>query len=227
MTTTSSPLTLPGSFAASRAEAHECGPRGCTRFGGLASHTLGAVSLFSRRPNFGIENGVDKFCGRCRTTKRSEDFGVKDRSRGWLQPWCRECEREYKAAWYARHRAEHIEHVRVQRAATKEANRARILAYLTEHPCVGCGETNLVVLDFDHLRDKRRNVTYMVSAGFPWATIEKEIVKRQVLCANCHRIKTARERGFYDQKFRGQLFETPGNYRLVRDNCGGPLAQLG
>lgn len=89
---------------------------------------------------------------------------------------------------------------------------------MLEHPCVDCAETNLVVLDFDHLRDKRWNVTYMVSAGFPWSTIALEIAKCQVLCANCHRIKTARERGFYDQKFKGQLFEGPAEYRALPDN---------
>lgn len=161
---------------------------------------------------------MDKYCGRCRATKPTEQFGVKNREKGWLQPWCRDCERVYKAAWYSRHRTEHIEHVRIQRLATKEANRMRVLAYLMDHPCVDCGQTNLVVLDFDHLRDKRWNVTYMVSAGFPWSTIETEIARCQVLCANCHRIKTARERGFYDQKFRGQLFESPGEYHLVPDN---------
>ncbi|HEY8731110.1 MAG TPA: hypothetical protein VIN69_03915 [Candidatus Limnocylindria bacterium] len=117
--------------------------------------------------------------------------------------------------------------MRVQRAATKVANRMRLLAYLLEHPCVDCGEPNLVVLDFDHLRDKRWSITYMVSGGFPWSTIETEIAKCQVRCANCHRIKTARERGFYDLKVRGKLFEAPGEYRVVGDNWPGPLAQLG
>ena len=158
---------------------------------------------------------MEKHCARCLTTKSAQEFGFKNRARGWLQPWCRDCERTYKAAWYLRHRTRQIERVKVQRAALKEDNRIRLLAYLTEHPCVDCGMANLVVLEFDHLRDKRWNITYMVSAGFPWSTIEGEIAKCAVRCANCHRIKTARERGYYDQKFRGQLFEAPGEYRAV------------
>ena len=49
------------------------------------------------------------------------------------------------------------------------------MAYLTDHSCVDCGESNLVVLDFDHVQNKRWNVAYMVDRGFPWATIEDEI----------------------------------------------------
>jgi 5-methylcytosine-specific restriction endonuclease McrA len=105
-----------------------------------------------------------------------------------------------------------MDRVKGERAALKEQNRTRLLGYLREHPCVGCGETNLVVLEFDHLRDKRWNIASMIVGGFPWSTIESEIAKCQILCANCHRIKTARERGYYDRKVNGQLFEDLGSY---------------
>ena len=56
--------------------------------------------------------------------------------------------------------------------------------------CMDCGEINPIVLDFDHLKDKKYNISRMIHDGFSWAAIKKEIAKCEVVCANCHRIRT-------------------------------------
>jgi transcription elongation factor Elf1 len=56
--------------------------------------------------------------------------------------------------------------------------------------CADCGEKNHIVLDFDHLKDKKYNISRMIHDGFSWAAIKKEITKCQVVCSNCHRIRT-------------------------------------
>jgi hypothetical protein len=56
--------------------------------------------------------------------------------------------------------------------------------------CLDCGVTNPIVLDFDHLHDKKYNISRMIHDGFSWAAIKKEIAKCEVVCANCHRIRT-------------------------------------
>jgi hypothetical protein len=51
-----------------------------------------------------------------------------------------------------------------------------------------------VVLEFDHLRDK----LFDIGQSLPyrnWQTILDEIAKCDVLCANCHRRRTAKRRG--------------------------------
>jgi hypothetical protein len=70
-------------------------------------------------------------------------------------------------------------------------------AYLHEHPCVDCGETDVVVLEFDHRRDKTKAISVLLSLGHEWDRIREEISKCEVRCANCHRRRTARERGYY------------------------------
>jgi hypothetical protein len=56
--------------------------------------------------------------------------------------------------------------------------------------CVDCGINNHIILDFDHLHDKKYNISRMIHDGFSWAAIKKEIAKCEVVCANCHRIRT-------------------------------------
>ena len=78
------------------------------------------------------------------------------------------------------------------------ALRARVKAYLSGHPCVGCGDTELLMLDFDHVRgEKRETISVMVTACFSWETIVSEIAKCEVRCVRCHRRKTAAQLGWH------------------------------
>lgn len=60
-----------------------------------------------------------------------------------------------------------------------------------------CGETDPVVLDFDHLRDKKENISWLVCHGAKLEIITEEIAKCEVRCANCHRRKTAKQFDWY------------------------------
>ena len=64
------------------------------------------------------------------------------------------------------------------------------------------GEKNPAVLDFDHLRDKKYNLTDLIRKGYSLVTIEVEIEKCLVRCANCHRIKTSKEQNWYKDTTR-------------------------
>lgn len=77
-------------------------------------------------------------------------------------------------------------------------NRFKLWEYLLEHPCVECGEDNPILLDFDHLdpKTKRKGIANMIALHY-WSVIEKEIAKCRVLCVKCHRIHTAKQRGYY------------------------------
>jgi hypothetical protein len=69
--------------------------------------------------------------------------------------------------------------------------------YLKENNCVKCGESNPIVLQFDHLRDKEKNITKLMHSSCKLIVIQEEIEKCQVLCANCHLLKTAEQFGWY------------------------------
>jgi hypothetical protein len=76
--------------------------------------------------------------------------------------------------------------------------RAYVAKYLSEHPCVDCGEDNPIVLEFDHVRgEKSYNVGWLINKNNSLNTLIGEVEKCDVRCANCHRIKTAKDFGSY------------------------------
>ncbi len=61
--------------------------------------------------------------------------------------------------------------------------------------CVDCGETNPLVLDFDHVEGiKIMNISDMARTSYSRETIMDEIDKCEIRCSNCHRIITHKRR---------------------------------
>jgi hypothetical protein len=82
-------------------------------------------------------------------------------------------------------------------AGYQEANRTLLLSYLFGHPCVDCGATDPVILDFDHReRSSKLAEVARLAQRKPWPQVLAEIEKCDVRCANCHRRKTARQLGW-------------------------------
>jgi hypothetical protein len=138
-----------------------------------------------------------KYCPTCSTLKDVMDFN-RDKARpDGLSSQCKECKRIVQRNWYVRNKARHVMNVAGRRRAVEVELIRRILQYLRCHPCVDCGETNPVLLEFDHVRGKKLNsVCNLISRGFGWGTIEAEIGKCEVRCCRCHRLKTAKQFGY-------------------------------
>lgn len=134
-----------------------------------------------------------------------DDFNKWSKGDG-RQPYCRVCTSAYYQANAEKHKAA----VTVRARRVNQENGDRLIRYLAEHPCVDCGEGDVVVLDFDHVRgDKVNDICTLSRWGISWTRIETEIAKCDVRCANCHRRKTARERGYYRHGALVKLGITP------------------
>ena len=131
-----------------------------------------------------------KACGRCGEIKLVDEFAISSRSSDGRQSWCRDCFSEVHSSQYEQHRARELERVGRNQQGRRRRNAELLLTYLAAHACVDCGERDPVILEFDHLRDKRADVTALANHGLPWATLADEIAKCEVRCANCHRIRT-------------------------------------
>lgn len=129
-----------------------------------------------------------KVCSKCNQRLPVDDFHRRRKSPDGRQAACKPCNR---AARMKSYRAR--PHKQVDYTATRLMRlRERMLDYLRAHPCVDCGEDDPIVLDFDHVSDeKSTEVSSMVHTGYSWSRIKAEIDKCEVVCANCHRRRTA------------------------------------
>ncbi len=140
-----------------------------------------------------------KQCTHCWEWKDEEEFNWRIAG---VKRWgiCRECQRKQKVDWYHEHKETYGPAKNQRTRDMREAARQYVYDYLSTHPCVQCGESDPRVLEFDHLGDKDNTVAKMVASGSPISSIEREIAKCQVLCANCHRKKTSDERGWFKSR---------------------------
>lgn len=139
-----------------------------------------------------------KICTKCSCEKPLKDFSFRYKAQGKYHPWCRVCTRQHNMnRYYANHEHYRKHHTRLTKNKRLEKTK-KVLEYLLEHPCVDCGETDPIVLEFDH-RDNEKKikpVTVMIGHNLGLEKIFKEIEKCDVRCANCHRRRTGLMRGY-------------------------------
>jgi len=110
-----------------------------------------------------------------------------------------EARRTYWLNWYAipANRDKHIKRNRAVRDKRLVEIRKWVNDYKVEHGCVDCGyNANAAALDLDHRdpTEKRNTVCMLVRNMNSLEGVKEEVVKCDVRCANCHRIKHANER---------------------------------
>jgi hypothetical protein len=136
-----------------------------------------------------------KSCGDCKRFLSLIDFAYKYPERGILQNYCKACQKRRSREHYVLNTAAYKVRIARNNQKVRTANRSRLHEYLSSQQCADCGIRDLASLEFDH-RDpalKLKDVSNMVQKGFAWATILSEIGKCDVVCANCHRRRTARQ----------------------------------
>lgn len=111
-------------------------------------------------------------------------------------------DKETQAAAQRRHyesnRAAYVARSKEGKVKTRAKVKEAILEYLKGHPCIDCGEKDPVVLEFDHRdgTEKGFAIADGVRRALGVSKVMEEIAKCDVRCANCHRRRTYKQRGF-------------------------------
>lgn len=138
-----------------------------------------------------------KLCQQCGLEKNITEFNKKGPDRH--QRECRECQRKNSKKYYSDNKERQKKQINNARKIRINENRFLLYDYLKNNPCIVCGESNPIVLEFDH-RDnvnKVSTVGELVWNGCSWEKIKNEIDKCDVRCSNCHKIRTAEQQEWY------------------------------
>ena len=137
-------------------------------------------------------------CVACGEVKDETEFPWWSEAEGRRRGTCRACKSEQQKKWYANKRETHIANVKGTIEQARAEAHQFVRDYLSAHPCVDCGESNPIVLEFDHVTgQKRMAISEMCTRGYSIQSIALEIEKCVVRCGNCHRRKTSMERGWF------------------------------
>lgn len=137
-----------------------------------------------------------KKCSRCKQQKELSEFNIKNKIKGTRQYQCKSCSRFYVRSHYEKNKEYYLLKAHKRNQRIRSEIRTHVWNYLNTHPCIDCGERDIIVLEFDHIKDKLFTIS-SIGRNKKLEEVQKEIKKCEVRCANCHRRKTALQFGWH------------------------------
>lgn len=136
-------------------------------------------------------NPINPNCTKCGVTKTDENTyrypvsSAKKSMRGKLSSTCRKCQCKRTSKWNQDNREKYLAGIN-----RREERFYRLIHFIkAERPCYDCGGMfPPECMDFDHLRDKKFTIGQATCR--PLEELRQEIDKCQLVCSNCHRVRT-------------------------------------
>ena len=135
-----------------------------------------------------------KICSKCGKSKDLSEFYIRKKGsrKGKYYERCKQCMKERGRKYYRINHEKQLKLALVRRA--KHRNEVKkLLIKLKNKPCSDCSKIYpYFVMDWDHRssENKEKEVARMVAGGWSKNKILDEIKKCDLVCTNCHRIRT-------------------------------------
>ena len=123
-------------------------------------------------------------CHGCNVELPTSEFW-KHKTKGF-QSLCKACSTKRRRNYYLQNKVRETE-----RRLSREQDLKEWFRDLKSQPCSDCGQSfHFSAMDWDHLSNKTVNVSDLIRKGFGKKRILQEIEKCDLVCANCHRIRS-------------------------------------
>ncbi|HBT0444874.1 TPA: hypothetical protein MA058_003532 [Klebsiella pneumoniae] len=132
-----------------------------------------------------------KYCGRCFKYKELDLFSKNKSRKDGLNNYCKVCMKSYLKNHYNNNKRYYIDKAK----NNSDKYLVEFIDFLKMQSCKDCGNSDIRVLEFDHKHDKCFNISDKVGQ-VPLKTLLPEIEKCDIVCANCHKIRTSITQGW-------------------------------
>lgn len=140
-----------------------------------------------------------KVCIKCETEKEFSEFGKVSKNKDGLNSMCKLCKRAYDNQFHHQRSEEKKAEKYSKQQERIGAVQKYVIEYMNGKTCEMCPENRLPALDFHHHGDKEFNISNAIQQGYSLNKIQVEIEKCSILCANCHRVETAKQFNWYNK----------------------------
>lgn len=132
-----------------------------------------------------------KICNKCSRDLDDSAFCMK---RGKLNTQCRDCVAKYYKT-YVNDSPTRREKMKKHFSKYKQSVKEYVRSLKEGKPCVDCGGVfHFAAMDFDHLPGFTKSCTVSLMASASRETVDREVAKCELVCANCHRVRTYKRR---------------------------------
>lgn len=155
-----------------------------------------------------------KICKTCNEELSLDNFTKRSCAPDGLDLHCKSCKNTKAKSYYKSH----------PECSTKAMGRSKsyrtnlyeiIINNLKLNFCVDCNESDIRVLEFDHVRgDKKFEIAIAAHNVYSEDNLKEEIAKCEIRCRNCHKLRTAKQfNHIYDRWYEQYLAEGKVDYK--------------
>jgi len=133
-----------------------------------------------------------KKCSKCKKKKPTTEFSKDNSRKDGLAHKCKECHKELARDHYEANKDKY----KKRRQKVVEETRRYVQELKESNPCSDCGQHfHYCVMDFDHVRGEKKFNVSQTGRFSNLGAVKLEIAKCDLVCANCHRVRTFRRAG--------------------------------
>ncbi len=140
----------------------------------------------------------EKICGKCKRNLPLFEFYQRksgERATKYYEK-CKECMKLRGRQYYHLNRDQQLP-LAIARRQRSYAIKRKFIDEIKSQPCADCGKRFAsCAMDFDHRdgQEKLANIAHMGVRNWSLEKIKSEIKKCDIVCANCHRVRTYNRR---------------------------------